>query len=452
METMQYNRKLQLSDHFTYHRLIRFTMPSVIMMVFASIYGLVDGYFISNYVGKTAFTSVNLIIPYVQIIGGLGVILGADGGILIARTLGAGDRERSGRYFSMTMLVALFGGLLFTAVGLIALRPVAYYLGATEEMIEDCVIYGRICILFTTAQLMQNILQGYLIVAEKPKFALRVMVLAAITNAVLDFFFIHEDFLNMGVAGAAWATGISQIVAAVVPIAWFVSRRNTTALRFRKARIDTGALRIASYTGTAEMVSTLAASIIGLLYNIQLMKYAGPDGVTAYGVIMYVSFVFMGVFAGYGHGSSPIMGYHFGAGNYREMRSIFRKSVVILGLTTFSLFGISLIFARPLSALFVGYDWKLLDLTVQTFTACIIPFLIMWFNMYLANVLSSIGKGAMSAWLTTLRVIVLPAICLFVLPQIWGLEGVWYALTIAELISMIIFFVCFLSQKRSFGY
>jgi len=450
MQSIQNQKKIQLADHFTYGRLIRFTSPSIIIMFFAACYGIVDGYFISNYVGKTAFASVNLIIPFVQIIGVMGVVFGADGSSLIARTLGTGNREKAGRYFTMTMIAALFGGALFTFVGLVTLRPAAYYLGATDAMLADCLAYGKICIMFCTAQLVQKILMEYLIVAEKPKFASRVMIFAFLLNIGLDILFVHQEFLNMGVAGAAWATGISQTVAAGIPLLWFASKRNRTALRFRRTKMELPALRKASYTGSAEAISTVAASIIGLLYNSQLMKYFGPDAVAAYGVVLYISFVFTNVYSGYSSGCSPIMGYHFGAGRRREMRNIFKSSLVILATATIAMLSVVMIFARPISAIFVGYDWKLLDLTTRTLKICVLPFLIMWFNIYLSSVFSALGLGAVSAVLTVIRVVIFPVACVLFLPPILGLEGVWYALTGAEALSAIIGLLVLLINKKKF--
>lgn len=452
MQSVQNHNKIQLSDHFSYGRLIRFTLPSIIIMIFSSFYGVVDGYFISNYVGKTAFASINLIIPFVQIISGMGVIFGADGSSLIARTLGAGNREKAGRYFTMTMIVALIGGVLFSVVGLIALRPAAYYLGATKEMITDCLTYGKICMLFSTAQLGQNILLGYLIVAAKPKFASRVMVFSFLLNIVLDILLVHKRFLNMGVAGAAWATGISQTVAVAISLLWFISKKNKTPLRFRRTRIDIAALRKASYTGSAEAVSTLAASIVGLLYNIQLMKYLGADAIAAYAVVLYVSFVFTNVYSGYSAGCSPIMGYHYGAGRQREMRNVLKMSVVILATTTIIMLGLVAILARPIAAIFV--DYELLRLTTRIMTICVIPFLFMWINVYLSSVFSALGKGAVSAVLTTLRVLVFPVICIIVLPWKFGLDGVWYAMyamTGAEALSAMLSIFVLLTQKKKFG-
>ncbi len=446
------NSKIRLSDHFTYRRLIHFATPSVIMMFFASMYGVVDGYFVSNYVDLTAFASVNMILPYVQIVGGLGVMLGADGSALIARTLGMGNREKAGRYFTMTMLVTLISGLVLTAMGLVALRPVAYYLGATEEMIKDCMTYGGICLLFNTAQLAQNIFQGYLIIAQKPKIALRVMCLAGILNVALDILFVHPRFLNMGVAGAAWATGISQAVAALIPLVWFVSKRNKTALRFRRTKLEAKAIRKASMTGSADTISSLSAYIIGILYNIQFMNNTGEQGVAAYGVVMYVSFVYMAVFSGYSSGTSPIMGYHFGAGNKREMRNVFKKSIVILFCSTLLITAIGLIFAKPLAAFFVGNDMEFLELTTKTFVVCMVPYLLMWLNIYLTSVFSALNKGGIAAFLTVLRVIVFPIACLMVMPVIFNFQEVWCALAGAEILCCLVALLCLLSQRSKFAH
>ncbi len=449
MQNNQKKRKILLSDHFTYGRLIQFTLPSIIIMIFSSLYGVVDGYFVSNYVGKTAFASVNLIIPYVQIVSGLGVLLGADGGSLISRTLGVGNREKAGRFFTMTMIALLFGGALFTVVGLLLLPNAASYLGATEELLQDCLTYGGICVMFSWAQLTQNILLGYLVIAEKPKFALRVMLLAFLLNIGLDYLFVSEEYLDMGVKGVALATGISQVFAASIPFFWFISKRNKTALRWRKTKIDLSILRTASYNGLAEVVTVLAASIIGLLYNKRLMETSGPDAVAAYGVVLYISFVLTNIFAGYSNGSLPIMGYNYGAVRFGEMRNVFKRSVTLLVVTTVVILSVVTVFARPLAAVFVGYDPKVLGMTIETLRICLLPFLFMWFNVYMSSVMSAIGKGATAAILTILRVIVFPVVCISILP---GTEGVWVALIGSEVLSAIISMIVLATQKRKFGY
>ena len=284
--------QIQLSDHFSYGKLIRFTLPSIMMMIFTSIYSVVDGFFISNYVGKTAFASVNLIIPYLQILGGMGAMLGVGGSALTAKTLGKGDIPRARKYFTMMVCLMAGVGFFFSVVGIIFLRPMAYVFGATDNMIGNCMLYGTTCLVFNTVLLMQYGFQSYLIVAEKPKLGLAVTVLAGLTNMVLDFLFMAV--FKMGIFGAALATGLSQCVGAVAPFAWFVSRKNTSALRFTKTKIELQPMLKACANGSSEMLSSVSGSITGILYNLQLMKYAGEDGVAAYGVVMYAAFIFIG--------------------------------------------------------------------------------------------------------------------------------------------------------------
>jgi len=444
--------KIQLSDHFSYSRLVRFATPSIIMMICTTIFGVIDGFFISNFVGKTAFASINLILPFLQIIGSMGVILGADGSALIARALGSGDKDRAGRYFTMTMIATLLGGLLFTVVGLVMLRPMAYLLGATEEMIGDCVTYGSICLLFNLFYLAQRVLQEYLVVAEKPRLALKIMLIAGAANIVLDLIFVHPAFLNMGVSGAAISTGICEVLAAAIPFAWFVSRRNKTAIRFRQTRVEWNTLRRAGITGSSDTISAMSASVIGMLYNMQLMHYAGENGVAAYGVVMYASFIFTAIFSGYSVGTAPIMGYHYGAGNQSEMRNVFKKSITMLSVAAAAMVVLISLLARPFSAIFVGYDWKLLDLTTRAFIICMLPYLMMRFNTYLSTVFTALDKGPMAAALTACRVIIFPVVCIIVMPLLWELDGVWFALTGAELLGVIVIGLAFFTQKRKFGY
>lgn len=437
--------QIQLSDHFSYGKLIRFTLPSITMMIFTSIYGTVDGFFISNFVGKTAFASVNLIIPYLQILGGVGAMLGVGGSALVAKTLGEGDIPKARRYFTMMMYLMLFTSIFFTAAGIAVLRPMAYIFGATDAMIGDVMTYGTICLIFNTALQAQYTFQSYLIVAEKPKLALGVVVAAGITNMVLDFLFMAV--FGMGIAGAALATGLSQCVAGVIPFVWFLSRKNTSALRFTRTKFEVKPMLQACANGASEMMSSVSASITGILYNLQLMKYAGEDGVAAYGVVMYAAFIFLGVFNGYSQGSSPIMGYHYGAQNHREMKNLLKKSMVILTSAAVVLTAVAVLLARPICSIFVSYDADLLDMTTRAFIICAIPFLFMWFNMYTSSFFTALNDGAVSAAISFMRALVLPVICIILMPMLWELDGVWYSLVGSELLGVIVS-ICFMVGKR----
>lgn len=442
--------RIQLSDHFSYGKLIRFTLPSITMMIVTSIYSVVDGYFISNFVGKTAFASVNLIIPYLQILGGVGAMLGIGGSALTAKTLGEGDIPRARRYFTMMVYLMIAAGVLFGAIGAIFLRPMAYVFGATDDMIGDIMVYGNTCMVFIVAFVVQYGVQSFLIVAEQPKLGLYATLLAGFTNMLLDFLF--TAVFKWGVFGAALATGLSQTVGAGMPLLWFLSRYNNSALHFTRTRIELGAILKASANGSSEMMSSVSASITGILYNLQLMKYAGEDGVAAYGVVMYAAFIFLGIFVGYSTGSAPVMGYHYGAQNHAEMKNVLKKSMTLLAASAVVLTALAMLFARTLSKLFIGYDANLLEMTTHAFTICSIPFLFMWFNIYTSSFFTALNDGAVSAAISFMRALVLPVICILALPAIWQLDGVWYSMVASELLGVFVSLWFMLRKRKKYHY
>lgn len=443
-------KQIQLSDHFTYRRLLRFTMPSVLMMIFTSIYGTVDGFFISNYVGKTAFAAVNLIIPYTQILGGVGAMLGVGGSALVAKTLGEGDIPRAKRYFTMMIYLMLGTSVGFTVAGIAVLRPVGYLFGATEAMIGDVMTYGTICLGFNLALHAQYTFQSYLIVAEKPRLALMIVVAAGVSNMVLDYLFMAV--FRMEIAGAALATGLSQCVGGLIPFLWFLSKKNTSALRFVKTGFELRPMLLACANGASEMLSSISGSITGILYNLQLMKYAGEDGVAAYGVVMYAAFIFIAVFVGYSQGSSPVISYHYGAQNHLEMNNVLKKSMTMLGGSAIVLTAIAVLLARPVSAVFVGYDAALLDMTAGAFAICALPFLVMWINIYTSSFFTALNDGAVSAAISFIRALVLPVLCITVMPAIWGLDGVWYSLIGSEILSVAVSLAFLTGKKKKYHY
>lgn len=442
--------KIQLSDHFTCGRLVRFTMPSILMTIFTSVYGTVDGLFVSNLVGKTAFTALNLIFPYLMILGGVGAMLGVGGSALVAKTLGERDIPRARRYFTMMIRLMVITGAASTVLGIAFLRPVAYLFGATENLMGDVMTYGTVSLLFNTAIQAQYTFQSYLIVAEKPKLAMWVIVAAGVTNMVLDYVFMAV--FRMGIAGAALATGLSQCVAGLIPMAWFLSRRNTSDLRFTKTGIEWRPMLRACANGASEMLSSVSAAVTGILYNLQLIRYAGEDGVAAYGVVMYAAFVFLGVFMGYSMGSSPIMGYHYGAGNREEMKSLLKKSLWMLGGTGAVLTVLAVAFARPISAIFVGYDRVLLDMTARAVAVCAVPYLVMWFNIYVSSLFTALNDGLVSAVISFVRTLALPVACIVLMPLVWKLDGVWYSLVASETLALAVSLALLLRGRKKYGY
>ena len=356
--------EIKLSDRFSYGKLIRFTLPSIGMMIFSSIYGVVDGFFVSNFVGKTPFAAVNFIMPFLMILGTLGFMFGTGGSAIVAKTMGEGDDEKANRYFSLLVYASISLGVVISALGIVFLRPVASALGAEGQMLDDCVIYGRIILLANPAFILQMEFQSFFITAEKPKLGLISTIAAGVTNMVLDALLVAV--IPLGLVGAATATALSQVVGSVIPLAYF-ARKNTSRLRLTKTSYNGFVLLRTCTNGSSELMSNISMSLVGMLYNVQLLKYSGEDGVAAYGVLMYVTMIFIAVYIGYSIGSAPVVSYHFGAGNTDELHSLLIKSLRIITVSAVSMLALALLLATPLSEIFVGYDRDLMALTERGF-------------------------------------------------------------------------------------
>ncbi|MFR0824139.1 MAG: MATE family efflux transporter [Anaerotignum faecicola] len=440
---------IQLSDHFTYRRLIRFVIPSVAMMILTSIYGVVDGLFVSNFVGKTPFAAVNLVIPFTMILGAFGFMLGTGGTALVAKTLGEGRQEEANRIFSMLIYFALGLGVLLTIFGIAVLKRIVIKMGADDAMLRHCMIYGRIVLLGIPFYMLQNMFQNFLIAAEKPQLGLIVTIAAGVTNMVLDALFIAV--LGWGVAGAAVATALGQCVGGLIPFVYF-ARKNSSKLSLVKTRLMGGALFHACTNGSSELVSNVSMSLVGMLYNLQLMKFAGENGVAAYGVIMYVNFIFIAIFLGYAYGSAPIVAFNYGARRTEELQNVLKKSLKLILGTGISLFLIATVFAGVLSGLFVGYDAELYRLTVRGFHLYAISFLLCGFNIYGSSFFTALNNGVVSAAISFLRTVVFEVAAVLILPLFFGLDGVWCAITVAELASILITIGAFSALRRRYQY
>ncbi|MBO5938231.1 MAG: MATE family efflux transporter [Clostridia bacterium] len=441
---------IQLSDHFTYPRLLRFVLPSIVMMIFTSIYGVVDGLFVSNFVGKTPFAAVNLIMPFLMLFGALGFMLGAGGSAIVAKHLGEGERERAVSVFSMLTCVTVGCGILLTIVGLFAIRPVAVLLGATGEMLEYCVSYGRIILLAMSAFMLQNLFQSFLVTAERPQFGLYVTVAAGVTNIVLDFLFIAV--FSWGVVGAAAATAISQAVGGLVPLVYFLHPKNKSLLRLRKPTFDGHALLHACTNGSSELMTNLSLSLANMLYNYQLMRMVGEDGIAAFGVVMYVSFIFITVFIGYSIGSAPIISYHYGAKNCEELKGLFRKSLVLMSVFGAAMVTLAVLLAKPFSSFFVGYDEELLALTTRGFILYSLSYLVLGVNIFASSFFTALGNGGVSAILSFLRLFVFQVVTLLVFPIFLGVDGIWSSIIGSEILALGMSTYFFLGQRKKYGY
>ncbi len=438
-----------LSEHFTYGKLLRFVFPSIIMMIFTSIYGVVDGLFVSNFVGKTPFAAINLIMPFLMICGTIGFMVGTGGSAIVSRTLGEGDRKRANRYFSMLVYATVVAGVVLTVLGLIFLRPITFFLGAEGQMAEDCILYGKILLPVLTAFLLQNVFQAFFVTAEKPLLGLWMTVAAGVTNIVLDALFVAV--FKWGLAGAAYATAMSQVIGGVIPLVYF-ARPNTSLLRLTKTKAEGKVLLKTCTNGASELMTNLSMSLVNMLYNFQLIRLTGENGVAAYGVIMYVNFIFVSVFLGYAIGSAPIVGYHYGAENDAELKSLFRKSLVLNGIFSILMTAVAIGLSAPLSRIFVGYDRDLYVLTVRGFRIFSLSFLITGFNIFASAFFTALSNGAVSAAISFLRALLFQVVAVLALPLVFGTDGIWLAITFAELAALFVTIFFFVKMRKRYHY
>ncbi len=441
--------KIQLSSHFTYKKLFYFCISPIIMMVFTSIYGVVDGFFISNYVGKTPFAAINLIMPFIMILGSVGFMIGTGGSALVAKTLGEGKQEKANCYFTMLIKLTVILGVFLTLIGILFIRPISFMLGATENMIEDCVIYGRIVLLFNIAFMLQNVFQTFLAAAEKPKLGLVVTTIAGVTNMILDALFIVG--FKWGVAGAAIATGIGQCVGGIVPLIYFI-RPNGSRLQLIKAGMEGNILLKACANGSSELMSNISSSLISVVYNLQLLRFAGENGVAAYGTIMYVQFIFIAIFIGYTIGTAPIVSYHYGAGNHKELKNLLKKSLTIVSIAGLSMMLIAWRLSGPLSKVFVGYDEELFELTKHAFRLFSFSFILSGVNIFSSSFFTALNNGGVSAAISFLRTLVFQIAFVILLPAFLGLDGIWWSITVAEIFAFFVSLVFLFLNRKKYHY
>lgn len=441
--------KIKLSDHFTYSKLLRFVFPSIIMMIFTSIYGVVDGLFVSNFAGKTAFASINLVMPFVMILGGIGFMIGTGGTALVSKVLGEGKKEKANKIFTMMIIFTLLLGVLLSVIGVFSMPWVADFLGATEEMMADCILYGRIVTGFTVAFMLQNVFQSFLIAAEKPKLGLLATVLAGVTNMALDAIFIIV--FKWGVAGAAIATGLSQCVGGIFPLIYF-SRDNSSLLQLTKTQLEIKPILNACGNGSSELMSNISSSVVSMIYNFQLMKYVGEDGVSAYGVLMYVQFIFVAIYIGYAIGCAPITGYHFGAQNHVELKNMLRKSAFLSAISGIVLTILAIVLSSPLAKLFVGYDEGLYELTRHAFSLFSYSFLLAGFNIFTSSFFTALNNGAVSAAISFMRTLIFQTSSVLILPIFLGVDGIWWAITVAEVFAFILSLIFLFAKREKYHY
>ena len=440
---------IQLSDHFNYKKMLRFTLPSIIMMIFTSIYGVVDGFFVSNYVGKTPFAAINFIMPVLMILGALGFMFGTGGSALISKYFGEGNSKKANSTFSMLVYITIITGIAIALIGIITISPVASLMGAKGQMHSDCVLYSKIILAALPFFMLQVAFQTLFVTAQKPVLGLYSTVISGITNMILDALFMAV--FGWGIAGAALATAIAQAVGGLVPIIYFV-RPNTSLLRLSKPELNFKALFKICTNGSSELMTNLSMSIVGILYNLQLMKYAGENGIAAYGVLMYVNFVFLSAFIGFSVGIAPVVSFHFGAKNHSELKSLLKKSMVVISIFAVSMFILAEVLASPLSHTFVGYDADLTKLTLKGFLIFSFSFLFAGYAIFISAFFTALNDGLTSAIISFLRSMVFQIINVIVLPVFWGINGIWISVIVAEFMAVLLSVMFLIIKKKKYNY
>lgn len=472
--------RIQLSEHFTYSKLLRFSLPTIAMMIFTSIYGIVDGFFVSNYVGKTAFAAINLVMPFLIIQGCFGFMIGTGGSALVAKTLGEKKREKADRYFTMLICFAVILGAGISVLSILFMRPIVLFLGAEGDMIGDCIRYGTIMSAFNAAFMLQYFFQSFFVVAEKPNLGFGITMAAGLTNMVLDALFIAG--FRWGVAGAAAASGIGQCVGGVLPLFYFgmrredgkkageaapgsgeserkrhrdggrLSVRNTSLLQLSRTKLEAGILLKTCANGSSELMSNISASVVGMLYNFQLLKYAGENGIAAYGVVMYTQMIFFAIYIGYAVGTAPIVSFHYGAGNHEEMGSLLRKSLLLMGATGVVMMLSAQASASVLSGVFVGYDKELLAITKHAFVIFACSYLLSGINIYASSFFTALNNGGISAAISFLRTLIFQTGAVLILPLLLGIDGIWWAVTVSEVMAFLISILFLIGKRKKYHY
>lgn len=442
--------KIKLSDHFTLSQLLKFVAPCILMMVFTSIYGVVDGLFISNVVGDTAFAAVNLIMPFLMILGSFGFMIGTGGSAIISKTLGENDPDKANQYFSFLVYFTIILGVILAVLGEIALPFVIKFFKATDDMYDFCEVYARIILIAIPVYMLQNIFQSLFTTAEKPMIGFIITIIAGVTNMVLDALFV--SLFKMGVAGAAIATAISQSLGGIIPILYFASAKNNSLLRLGKGLFNGTVLLKTCTNGSSEFLSNVSGSIVSILYNNQLMTLAGKDGVSAYGVLMYVNFIFVAIFIGYSVGTAPIIGYNLGSRNDDEQKNVFKKSILLMGIVGISMTILCYILASPISYIFFSKNTILYEMTRHAFYLFSLAFIFSGFGIFGSSMFTALNDGLISAIISISRTLVFQVLTILTLPLILGLDGVWLSLMVADILSAIIAIIFFICLKKKYHY
>lgn len=446
--------RIELSDHFTLKKLLKFVFPSIAMMVFTNIYSVVDGLFVSNFEGKDAVAAINLIFPLIIVLGAIGFMLGAGGSALVSKTLGEGDKERANKYFSMLVYVTTAIGITIAVAGQFCVPYIAKLFGAKGVIYDYCVLYGRVLLAAQPFFILQNIFQSFFVTAEKPRLGFIVTLIAGVTNMACDALFIAG--FGWGLAGAAFATALSEVIGGVVPLVYFACK-NDSLLRLTKTKFYGKALLKSFTNGSSEFFANVSSAIVMMLYNYQIQRYAlqegidPNDGLAAYGAMGYVMMIFFAIFMGYAVGSAPLFGYNYGAQNKNELKNLFKKSVIIMLVAGCVMTLLCQILAYPAIKLF-GFDGALCDLSVRGMRMFSPYFTIAGISIFASSMFTALNNGLVSGIIAFVRMFVFQTAAVLVVPLIFGLDGVWSAMNFSEIFSLILSVSFLIGCRKKYEY
>lgn len=441
--------QIKLSDTFTYTKLIRFTSPTIFMMIFVSIYAVIDGIFVANFVSESAFASVNIIFPMLMILGSVGFMFGTGGAALVSKNLGESKEKLANKNFSMLTYTLIGISSLLTILGLIFIEPIALFLGANEETLANTILYGQVLLLFLVPFALMNYFQSFFSVAEKPKLSVYVFLCAGLGNILGDFILIY--LCNMGITGAALATGISQAIAGLFPLYYF-AKNKTTNIKLGKPHLHIKNLCLACTNGLSEMLTNVATCVIIVIFNVKLLDMLGNDEIVAYGVVIYLFYIFSGIYQGFAFGVAPILAYKFGAKDSDGLKNVVRKSCVLLCISSLVITSTSILFAPQLASLFVEPNSKLHTMTITALQLFNLSYLFMGCNMFVTSLFTSLQKGLLSAFLSVLRTFILQLAMVAVLPIMLATEGIWLSVPCSELLAFLVSGLCFWKLKKKYKY
>lgn len=442
--------RIELSGHYSVRRLLVSAVPSIVMILVTSLYSIVDGVFVSNFAGTTPFAALNLMWPAMQVVTVLGLMVGTGGSALVSKTKGEGDDKKADAIFSTLVRFTLILGVIMGALFFILTPQIARWLGAEGELLRQSIIYARICISVAPVFMIQMAFNSFFMAAEKPQLGTALSIASGITNIIVDAVLIV--WLKMGIAGAAIGTASGMAVGGLYPIFYFSSKRNSSSLHLVKNTAEFRHVLKACSNGLSEYVGNIALSVVSICYNVQLMKYLGENGVSVYGILMYLGFAFASLFIGYNIMATPVIGYNYGAGNRPELKSLLNKSMGIVLTTGILLAGIVTALARPLATIFVSYDPELLDLAVRAIRIYFISFTICGINMFTSAWFTGLNNGIVSAVAAFTRTLVFELGAVFVIPALFGIDAIWAAVNVAEVLALILSAALILAFRRRYGY